>query len=83
MIVRPFWGESFQIKGWESNIDALEGIKNDIFLKAGGTTFGSITNVSTHVVIKDGTTTAATLTATQFEESKNPQSFFSLTYVLF
>jgi len=38
----------------------LDAAGNDIFLKAGGTTFGSITNVSTHVVIKDGTTTAAT-----------------------
>ena len=38
----------------------LDAAGNDILFKAGGTTFGSATNTSGNLIIKSGTTTAAT-----------------------
>ena len=38
----------------------LDGDGGDIFVKDGGTTFGSLTNTSGNLIIKSGTTTAAT-----------------------
>ena len=54
-----------QINGTGITIDAgdditLDADGGDIFLKDGGTTFGSLTNTSGNLIIKSGTTTAMT-----------------------
>ncbi len=41
----------------------LDGAGGDIFLKDNGTTFGSLTNTSGNLIIKSGTTTAATFSS--------------------
>ena len=58
---------TFEADGTTITLDSsgdvvLDAAGGDVFFKAGGTTFGSATNTSGNLIIKSGTTTAATFT---------------------